>query len=66
MQELKSLGAYYTWNNKQGKNSRVYRRIDRVLVNIEWTTNLPASEVYFGIPGLFDHYPAIINWERTH
>ncbi|KAH0633168.1 hypothetical protein KY284_035954 [Solanum tuberosum] len=48
--------------HKGADNSRVYSRIDRVLVKKEWITDLPDSEVYFGTPGLFDHYPATINW----
>ncbi|XP_075092350.1 uncharacterized protein LOC142172591 [Nicotiana tabacum] len=33
LKELRSSRAFFTWNNKQGGDSRVYIRIDRVLVN---------------------------------
>lgn len=35
LQELKSSGAFYTWNNKQEEQHRVYIRIDRVIINTE-------------------------------
>ncbi|XP_059294688.1 uncharacterized protein LOC132047699 [Lycium ferocissimum] len=63
LQDLKSSGSFYTWNNKHGESTRVYSRIDRALVNGEWITSLPASEVHFANEGLFDHCPGMINWE---
>ncbi|XP_070046258.1 uncharacterized protein [Nicotiana tomentosiformis] len=62
-QDMRSSGAYYTWSNKQPGYNRVMSRIDRVLVNYEWMIQLPASEVHYMQPGLYDHSPGIINWE---
>ncbi|XP_074315441.1 uncharacterized protein LOC141651640 [Silene latifolia] len=31
-----AIGSFYTWNNKQDPSTRVYSRLDRVLVNQEW------------------------------
>ncbi|XP_075100397.1 uncharacterized protein LOC107821039 [Nicotiana tabacum] len=64
LQELKSSGYFLTWNNKHGDNSRVYSRIDRVLVNGDWVMKLLGSEVHFGNEGLMDHCPALINWDQ--
>lgn len=64
LQELKSSGSFLTWNNKHGDNSRVYSRIDRVLVNGDWVMKLLGSEVHFGNEGLMDHCPALINWDQ--
>ncbi|XP_019252629.1 PREDICTED: uncharacterized protein LOC109231421 [Nicotiana attenuata] len=64
LQELRSSGAFYTWNNKQEGEDRVYSRIDRVLVNIDWIITLPVSEVHYMNEGLFDHCLAIINWDK--
>lgn len=64
LQELKSSGAFYTWNSKQQGTDRVYSRIDIVLTNIDWLTQLPASEVHFMNEGLYDHCPAIIKWDK--
>ncbi|XP_016486838.1 uncharacterized protein LOC107807064 [Nicotiana tabacum] len=62
LQDMKSSGAFFTWNNKQGGNDRVYSRINRVLVNNEWILALPYSEVYYRNEGTLDHCPAIIRW----
>ncbi|XP_070040510.1 uncharacterized protein LOC142168794 [Nicotiana tabacum] len=62
LQDMKSLGAFYTWNNKQGGSDRVYSRIDRVLAHNEWILALPDSEVYYRNEGTFDYCPAIIRW----
>ncbi|XP_075078439.1 uncharacterized protein LOC142164352 [Nicotiana tabacum] len=59
---MKSSGAFYTWNNKQGGADIVYSRIDRVLINNEWILALPDSEVFYRNEGTFDHCPAIIRW----
>ncbi|XP_060190443.1 uncharacterized protein LOC132619609 [Lycium barbarum] len=69
LHDLKSSGAFYTWNNKHVDGSRVYSRIDRVLVNGVWLTSLPSSEVHYGNEGVMDHCPAIISWDtgqQTH
>ncbi|XP_070022754.1 uncharacterized protein [Nicotiana sylvestris] len=62
LNDLRSSGAFYTWNNKLGDISRVYNKINRVLVDSDWITTLPSSEAHFGNEGLMDHRPVIINW----
>ncbi|XP_019225394.1 PREDICTED: uncharacterized protein LOC109206977 [Nicotiana attenuata] len=62
LQDMKSSGAFYTWNNKQGSADRVYSRIDRVLINNDWILATPDSEVFYRNEGTFDHCPAIIRW----
>ncbi|XP_070049980.1 uncharacterized protein [Nicotiana tomentosiformis] len=64
LQKLRSSGAYFTWNNKQEGHDRVYSKIDRVLVNTEWISLLPISEVHYMNEGLYDHCPAIVNWDN--
>ncbi|XP_070025420.1 uncharacterized protein [Nicotiana sylvestris] len=65
-EELKPIGAFYTWNNKQSGADRVMSRIDRVLVNIEWMIEPPTLVVHYMTEGLMDHSPAIINWENEN
>ena len=65
LQEMKSSGAFYTWNNKKRGEDRVYSRIDRVLINTEWIINLPDSEVHYRNEGTYDHSPAIIRWAEN-
>ncbi|XP_074293386.1 uncharacterized protein LOC141620407 [Silene latifolia] len=38
LQHLKSYGAFFTWNNKQPSDTRVFSRIDRALHN--WNNNV--------------------------
>ncbi|XP_074266664.1 uncharacterized protein LOC141589943 [Silene latifolia] len=62
--DLVVQGAYYTWNNKQDGDARVFSRIDRVLANDQWILHGPAGTVNFLPEGLFDHSPSIISlWE---
>ncbi|XP_074277741.1 uncharacterized protein LOC141601364 [Silene latifolia] len=58
--DLVSTGAYFTWNNKQEGDARVYSRIDRVLANEEWILNGPSGNVTFLPEGLYDHSPCLI------
>lgn len=62
--DLKSTGAYFTWNNKQEGDDKVLSKIDRVLVNSGWLTLLPASTVHYTEEGLYDLCAAIISWEK--
>ncbi|XP_074291709.1 uncharacterized protein LOC141618494 [Silene latifolia] len=41
LQDMKSTGAFFTWNNKQPSETRIFGRIDRVLVNDEWLNKWP-------------------------
>ncbi|XP_074277922.1 uncharacterized protein LOC141601529 [Silene latifolia] len=34
--DIAATGAFYTWNNKQPPETRVYSRLDRWLVNQDW------------------------------
>lgn len=36
VQDIKSSGSFYTWNNKQEGAYRVFSKIDRMVVNQEW------------------------------
>ncbi|XP_074293360.1 uncharacterized protein LOC141620368 [Silene latifolia] len=55
--DIQSIGAYYTWNNKQPPETRVYSKLDRLLVNYEWSIQFP--EYYANVlpEGHFDHAP---------
>ncbi|XP_074314558.1 uncharacterized protein LOC141649777 [Silene latifolia] len=70
--DIQAQGPFYTWNNKQDSNTRVYSRIDRFLINHEWLNLYPNSYAYFLNEGLFDHNPCIcyrrldISLRKTH
>ncbi|XP_074265913.1 uncharacterized protein LOC141588366 [Silene latifolia] len=57
--DIVAHGSFFTWNNKQDPSTRVFSRIDRCLVNIEWLQLFPDSSAYFMNEGTFDHRPCI-------
>ncbi|KAL9244383.1 hypothetical protein vseg_018163 [Gypsophila vaccaria] len=58
--DMKSTGAFFTWNNKQSGDHRVFSRIDRVLVNGAWISSNPDWVAHFFPEGVFDHCPCIV------
>ncbi|XP_074320555.1 uncharacterized protein LOC141657277 [Silene latifolia] len=58
--ELKTTGAFFTWNNKHENGSKVYCKIDRVLIIAEWLNAFPECYANFLPEGLFDHCPCVI------
>ncbi|XP_074292480.1 uncharacterized protein LOC141619355 [Silene latifolia] len=62
--DLIVTGAYYTWNNKQAGECRVFSRIDRVMANDSWILTDPAGIANFLPEGLYDNSPCIISlWD---
>ncbi|XP_074315490.1 uncharacterized protein LOC141651689 [Silene latifolia] len=60
LHDLKTTGAFFTWNNKQPSETRVFSRIDRVLVNGDWLTQWPDWYAHYLPEGSFDHCLYII------
>ncbi|XP_020270846.1 uncharacterized protein LOC109846036 [Asparagus officinalis] len=58
---MKTLGCFFTWNNKQDPDTRVWSRLDRTLINDNWIQQLNSSHVEFMVPRLSDHSPGIIS-----
>ncbi|XP_074314037.1 uncharacterized protein LOC141649241 [Silene latifolia] len=58
---ISASGAYYTWTNKQELLTRVYRRLDRFIVNQDWSTQFPDMNAHFHPAGLVDHCPCIVS-----
>ncbi|XP_074293325.1 uncharacterized protein LOC141620319 [Silene latifolia] len=63
LQDIPAIGSYFTWNKKQGVETRVYSRIDRILVNSEWIARFPNAFANFLPEGLYDHCPCIVQFE---
>ncbi|XP_074298927.1 uncharacterized protein LOC141629907 [Silene latifolia] len=61
LQDMKSSGSYYTWNNKHEATTKVYSRIDRVLINEQWFQIFPEAVANYLPEGLYDHCPCLIN-----
>ncbi|XP_048503083.1 uncharacterized protein LOC125498834 [Beta vulgaris subsp. vulgaris] len=60
LEDIKSSGCFYTWNNKQEGQDRVYSKLDRVLDNVKWMEEFQNSEAHFLPEGIFDHSPMLI------
>ncbi|XP_074266141.1 uncharacterized protein LOC141588607 [Silene latifolia] len=63
LHDLKGNGSFYTWNNKHEHGGKVYSRIDRALINVDWLNEFPDSVANFLPEGLFDHCPCLINFK---
>lgn len=59
--DVKSSGRYFTWNNKQEGERRVFSGIDRVLANLEWIDILCEAEITFMPEGNFDQTLALLS-----
>ncbi|XP_062075575.1 uncharacterized protein LOC133779657 [Humulus lupulus] len=60
LEDVKFTGSFYTWNNKQQGNDRIYSKVDRVMENQRWLDWYTAAEVTFSNEGMFDHCPAML------
>ena len=60
MEDIKSSGHFFTWNNKQEGANRVFSKLDRVLANPKWFDSYSAAEVCFLSEGAFDHSPGLL------
>ncbi|XP_020255421.1 uncharacterized protein LOC109832477 [Asparagus officinalis] len=60
LNHLKTTGCFYTWNNKQDQDSRVWSRLDMALVNDAWIHLYTSSQVEFLLPRFSDHFPALV------
>ncbi|XP_020263344.1 uncharacterized protein LOC109839326 [Asparagus officinalis] len=60
---LKSTGCYFTWNNKQNADTRIWSRLDRCLVNEDWIHLYTTSQVEYLLPSCSDHSPALLTIE---
>ncbi|XP_074317080.1 uncharacterized protein LOC141653264 [Silene latifolia] len=61
LMDIPSTGAYYTWNNKQPPDTRVYSRLDKFLGNHDWLVAFPEFMANFLHEGHFDHSPCLVS-----
>lgn len=61
MNDMNNTGCRYTWNNKQRDNHKVFSKIDRVIVIVDWVNVCPSAAAHFMHEGNIDHTPIIIN-----
>lgn len=60
MEDINSSCNFFTWNNKQHGEARVFSKLDRMLANTTWVDEHDTSEVNFQDEGDFDHTPALL------
>ncbi|KAK9756123.1 hypothetical protein RND81_01G075200 [Saponaria officinalis] len=58
--DLKTIGKFFTWTNKQDGGDKVLCKLDRGLVNDAWMVDFPNSFADFRPEGLFDHSPCVV------
>ncbi|KAK9740137.1 hypothetical protein RND81_03G014300 [Saponaria officinalis] len=61
MSDIKAVGSFFTWNNKQGPLTRIYSRLDRAMHNDDWGLEFQDTVTHFLPEGLFDHCPCLIS-----
>ncbi|XP_020700569.1 uncharacterized protein LOC110112623 [Dendrobium catenatum] len=60
IEDLNSVGNKYTWFNQQTSNP-IHIKLDRVLVNEQWTSTYPNSYYSVQAPSCSDHCPLILH-----
>ncbi|XP_056689967.1 uncharacterized protein [Spinacia oleracea] len=60
LEDIKSVGNFYTWNNKQSGSARVFSKIERIMSNSKWQGLYTTAEVCFMTEGCFDHSPGLL------
>ncbi|XP_048497943.1 uncharacterized protein LOC125496507 [Beta vulgaris subsp. vulgaris] len=63
VQDMVSVGPFYTWSNKQEGEERVYSKIDRVFVNEAWMVKFEGAKAHFLPESISNHTPCIIHFE---
>ncbi|KAL9237082.1 hypothetical protein vseg_011670 [Gypsophila vaccaria] len=62
MLDVQSVGAYYTWNNRQQATDRVFFKLDIFLVNKDWSDCFPDAYAHFLLEGISDHTPCLVQF----
>lgn len=60
MTDLNSTRCLFTWNNKQKEDTRVFCKLDRVMVNEAWEEAFPSANAHFMPEIYFDHCPMVV------
>ncbi|KAK7259866.1 hypothetical protein RIF29_25481 [Crotalaria pallida] len=60
LHDMKFVGNFYTWDNKQYQTDRIWCKLDRNLVNADWISKWPHLETEFLTSNVSDHSPALI------
>ncbi|XP_020266638.1 uncharacterized protein LOC109842142 [Asparagus officinalis] len=61
LMHIKTTGCFFTWCNKQDSSTRIWSRLDRILVNEDWIQKYTISQVEYLVPLCSDHSQGLIN-----
>ncbi|XP_074277574.1 uncharacterized protein LOC141601209 [Silene latifolia] len=64
LDDMHGSGIDFTWFNKQEVNTRVYSKLDRVLINADWLISFTQTTAQFLPPGIYDHCPALLSFSK--
>ncbi|GAV85130.1 Exo_endo_phos domain-containing protein [Cephalotus follicularis] len=59
--DIRSVGRFFTWSNKREGNVAVNKKLDRVLGNWGWHKVFNHSFAHFHNPGVSDHSPVSVS-----
>ncbi|XP_074265992.1 uncharacterized protein LOC141588449 [Silene latifolia] len=62
LDDMNGSSCEYTWYNKQDAQTRVYTKLDRVLVNDKWKELFANTSAQFMDPGVSDRSPALLRF----
>lgn len=60
LEDIKATGCFFTWNNKQKGERRVWAKLDHVMGNQKWQDAFESTKAFFMPEGCFDHSPILI------
>lgn len=60
LDDVRSSGCFFTWNNKQQGNARVFFKLDRIMANEAWVDAYDSAEDCF-MQEEYDHSPALLS-----
>ncbi|XP_074293081.1 uncharacterized protein LOC141619991 [Silene latifolia] len=60
--DLTGSGCDFTWFNKHEAATRVYSKLDSILVNSNWAQQFTQTTAHFLSPGISDHSPAMLSF----
>ncbi|XP_060182082.1 uncharacterized protein LOC132611715 [Lycium barbarum] len=63
LQDAGFLGSSYTWCDNRGQNA-IWKRLDRVLINAEWTSSFDFTTVNHLPSTGSDHAPLLVNCQK--
>ncbi|XP_047306222.1 uncharacterized protein LOC124909598 [Impatiens glandulifera] len=62
--EPTNVGNAFTWSSMRGNEDMRKSRIDRGLINEDWTLRFPKSRIQVLNPGISDHCPIMLFWDK--